>query len=98
MPFLGLQVLWGELRGPGSQREPPAKDEAHGDGLGYSAHIPPEGRGWEEQGVGAAGLTLRPVGHPDCCLSTSAGQRIDMATSGTGTTTSAWPSCSMTMW
>lgn len=31
MPFLGLQVLWGELRGPGSQREPPAKDEAHGN-------------------------------------------------------------------
>lgn len=32
MPFLGLQVLWAELRGPGSQRELPAQYEAHGDG------------------------------------------------------------------
>lgn len=31
-------------------------------------------------------------------LSTAVGQRIVTATSGTGTTTSAWPNCSTTMW
>lgn len=33
-----------------------------------SGPIPAEGQGWEGQGVGAAGLTLEAVGHPDHCF------------------------------
>lgn len=33
-----------------------------------SGPIPAEGRGWEGQGVGAAGLALGAVGHSDHCL------------------------------
>ena len=51
------------------------------------------------RGLGAAGY------HRGCwgdvltgVLSTAAGQRIAMATSGTGTITSAWPNCSTTTW
>lgn len=66
---------------------------AFGQAGALSASICVEGRG-----LGAAS-------YRDCwgdvltsALSTAVGQRIAMATSGTGTITSAWQNCSTTTW